>query len=107
MNNKKNQLANAVILSTISTVVFVTVVTIVGDLYHPLKDWLKEVFTHHWIGKGVLGALIYVALTGIIMYMPFTGDKEALQQRVKWLVIVATICVAVLFLFFIYEAFYK
>ncbi len=35
------------------------ILVIGGELFAPLKDLLKNVFTHHWIGKAVIISLVF------------------------------------------------
>ncbi len=57
---------NSFILATIATVIFITLITIFAELLPALKEWLKSMFGHHWIGKGVLS----IVLWGIIAFVP-------------------------------------
>ena len=45
--------------ATAAVAILVAVLTIMGELWHPLKDTLKAVFTHHWLGKGFLSILMF------------------------------------------------
>ena len=66
---KNNQtLINAVLTATLITSVFVVLITIIGELYvvdgaKPLKDFLKGLHSHHWIGKGIWAAVLFGAVT--------------------------------------------
>lgn len=52
--SRKNKLVSAFLVSSALSVIAVVVLTIGGELYKPLKNWLAETFTHHWVGKGIL-----------------------------------------------------
>lgn len=45
--------------ATMAVAVMVAVVTIGGELWAPLKDTLKMIFTHHWLGKGALAVVLF------------------------------------------------
>lgn len=102
---KQVQVVNGLIAGGIFAVALVTVLTVVGDLYSPLKDWLKATFYHHWIGKGVLSAtsVILGALLGAIIE---TEEKKRLTEKLLSILSTAVIIgIIVLLLFYYYEAF--
>lgn len=89
------------------TVLFVTLVTVVADLQPPLKDWLKNTFSHHWVGKGWLSAGLFVLLTLWLSFMPTQVDGMKIRKAAWtafWSALAGTV---VLFGFFLYEAFWK
>lgn len=103
---QKIKLVHAVSVGAIVAVVFVTLLTIAGDLYAPLKTFLKDAHHHHWIGKGVWAGALFVLATALC-YVPAAihSSPEALARRLSalsWTLVVSSI---VLFLFFIYEYF--
>ena len=76
----KNKLVNAALKSAIIYILLMTVVIIVADLYAPLKDFLKSITGHHWTAKGVLGVIIFSALT---LVFNFTGkDDEDVAKNI-------------------------
>ncbi|MBI3956530.1 MAG: hypothetical protein HY340_00885 [Candidatus Kerfeldbacteria bacterium] len=101
---KKMGAAAASAWSAGAAVVLLVALTIIGDLYAPLKDWLKATFTHHWIGKGVLGAAFYVV--GLwLLRSRMSGSDETLRRGlwfVFWMALLGTLALAA---FFLYEAF--
>jgi len=48
--------------ATAVVAVLVATLTIVGEIWHPLKDTLKLVFTHHWLGKGALSIALFAGV---------------------------------------------
>ncbi|MBI5913554.1 hypothetical protein HY839_03915 [Candidatus Azambacteria bacterium] len=91
-------------------VAFVTGITVTADLYLPLKDWLKLTFSHHWVGKGVLAAAVFIVATAVFSLLPVPADElkaKTLAQSTRKLVIVSLGGTLVIILFFIYEAFLK
>ena len=101
--DKKLKTTNAFLCGAIVTSVFVVVATIAGELYSPFKNLLKELHGHHWVGKGIWSAIIFVAV-GALYYMatkePNTDTTTRLMKILSWTAILATL---VLFVFFIYE----
>lgn len=97
----KNVYAAAV--AAVAATAFVTVITIVADLQLPLKDWLKATFTHHWIGKGVLAAVVFVVVWLVMLAQKRQADDQQLSRglmALTWTVVLGTV---VLFGFFVFE----
>lgn len=44
----------SVAIATIATSILLFLVIITAEEIPELKDWLKQTFYHHWVGKGVL-----------------------------------------------------
>ncbi|MBL4644327.1 MAG: hypothetical protein JKX80_00485 [Candidatus Pacebacteria bacterium] len=57
--NIKLRDVRAVAEATAAVAILVAVLTITGELWHPLKDTLKTIFTHHWLGKGALSIAVF------------------------------------------------
>ncbi|MBI4090319.1 MAG: hypothetical protein HY421_02855 [Candidatus Kerfeldbacteria bacterium] len=95
----------ASVAATIVTVVFITLITIIADLQLPLKDWLKATFTHHWVGKGVLAAAVFVIVWLMMLSQKRHVDDQRLSRGLMALAWTALVSTVVLFGFFIYETF--
>jgi len=92
-------------LGLISTSFLIMILVVVADLYIPLKDWLKTVFIHHWIGKGVLALVFFILSLTIGLFVSPTGTRERrLLSLSLW---AAAISATVITLFFVYEAFLR
>lgn len=61
MNSNETYLrfARAAALGSIAASIAVAVLTIGGEEWAPLKDALKNTFTHHWLGKSVISAAVF------------------------------------------------
>ena len=101
MNNFKLIWASA--LAAIITGIAVAGVTIVSDLYVPLKDMLKTLTGHHWITKSLGSIILYLILWGI--FGASVGDKSVEQgRRMLWSLFVFTILSALaIFAFYIWH----
>lgn len=105
MDEKKTKVTFAVFAAVTLTIIFITVITVYADLYPPLKDWLKNSFTHHWIGKGVLSFLLFVSSVILFSTMPFRVTEEKLVKKI-WLVFWTSLLgTIVIFSLYIYESF--
>ena len=104
MQNKRNKIINSFIISAIVAIIFVTVATILGELYSPFKNWLKETFYHHWMGKGII-AIIAFYLIGFLGYFKSKDSDDAVVTMLKVLFWIAVIGVVAISGFYSYEYF--
>ena len=105
MSSNSLKFINGVIVGAISTVVFIVVLTIAGDLYAPLKNLLKDVHHHHWVGKGIWATILFVIVASGYYFIKKidTSDSTTRFMRVlAWALIFGALT---LFLFFTYEFF--
>ena len=74
------------------TVVFLALLIVTAEETPPLKDWLKETFTHHWLGKGALGVMLFTLLT-LLFAFSFRGKEIImdLHKRAVTVLSVATV----------------
>lgn len=101
--NKQAKIVNAGIVGAIAAVLLVVLLTIAGDLYAPLKKLLKDVHHHHWIGKGVWSAILFMVMAlgyGVFSKAPQDEKTPRLLKTLSWVTALGTV---VLILFFIYE----
>lgn len=95
----------AAVWSATVVAVFVAAITIAGEFLPALKDWLKVTFSHHWIGKSVLSAALFVALYGLFYSMlpdQKAGRLVAALRVLSWVTILAALSI---YGFFTYETF--
>jgi len=97
----------AATIAAICAIFFVTLITVLADLVPPLKDWLKAVFTHHWIGKGILSVALFALLFLVLEKTPRQAEEGRLAAMLRLLSWFAVLGTLVLFGFFLYEAFVK
>jgi hypothetical protein len=83
-----------IFLATLITIVFIAAITVSAELYPPLKNWLKETFYHHWVGKGILALAIFGAIS-------FLGPSVDIKLQEKLFIPVTTAAVLAIFTFFI------
>jgi len=106
-DNTKLKIIYSVAFGTIAAVIFITAVTIGADLYLPLKGWLKNVFSHHWVGKSVLSAVVFGATAFLTMIFSGQASEEKINKALKvliWTVILGSLAIIG---FFIWEALLK
>lgn len=77
---KELQRARASAEAVVGVAVTVAVLTIGAELWSPLKDLLKAVFTHHWVGKSVLSILVFAGI--FFLRFRVATDSAQLQRAV-------------------------
>jgi hypothetical protein len=103
-NTKKNKWIRSFAIAAIVAIVFVTVATVLGELYKPFKNWLKETFYHHWMGKGIIAIVVFYAL-GFIGRAKSKDTDEALVtilRAVFWITLIGVLAITG---FYLYEYF--
>ena len=104
MENKRNKIITSFAVAAIVAIVFVTIATIFGELYKPFKNSLKDLFSHHWIGKGVIAIVIFYAL-GFLGYFYAKDNEDAIITMLKIVFWIALIGVLAITGFYLYEYF--
>ena len=75
------------------------ILVIVAELMEPFKNLLKDIFSHHWIGKGVLITLIFLAFGFLLRNKKSIGNIK--DDKLSWYSMLGSLIV--IFLFFIIE----
>lgn len=107
MEEKKIKFVFSVVIGAIGAIVFIVAITIIADLILPIKDWLKNVFSHHWIGKSILSLGLFALFFIVSFLSPIRPNIERLKNRLYILIWLSIILPVLIFLFFIWEAFIK
>ena len=109
-----NKLLKSTVLSTSITSVFIVVITILGELYkvagaggkmvNPIKDLLKALYGHHWVGKGVWAIALFL-FSALVFYfvMKSEDDTRSLGKYITLLLWTLIACTLALYGFFTYE----
>jgi len=106
-NDKQPNSSMAATIAAICAIFFITFITVLADLVLPLKDWLKAVFTHHWIGKGALSVGLFIFLYLLLkktLPPPSESRPASMVRLLSWFAVLGTL---LLFGFFLYETFWK
>jgi len=105
METTKLRLIKGLITGAIATSVFVVVITIFGELLPPLKNFLADAHHHHWVGKGIWSAIVFVAVM-LGSLLVFRGDDDSMlltSRLIRYLSHALLAGTAILLLFFVYE----
>ncbi len=87
-----------------SAALFAAAITVIAELAPPVKDWLKTTFSHHWVGKSILAAGIFVVLLFAFALLPIRADEQKLRRGLTALAWVTIFAALVITGFFVYEA---
>ena len=105
--NARIKLAESIIFSAIALVIYIATITIAADLLPALKESLKNTFSHHWIGKSLTSAALFVGLSLVLLLIPFKTNPQRIT-RLLWILIALTILSTLVILgFFSLEALLK
>ncbi|OGF57049.1 MAG: hypothetical protein A2Z21_10295 [Candidatus Fraserbacteria bacterium RBG_16_55_9] len=86
-------------VANILTVISIVVLTIVAELFPPVKEFLNRLTGHHWITKGLLALAVFSITAGIGALVRREESRDPLGW--SWFAgTVAFVGVIVLFLFF-------
>jgi len=88
---------NATVLSAIITIIYITAITVAADLYPPLKEFLANVFSHHWIGKSITAILIFAIFTGLFLVLKPKTKPSFLLNLLTAVSILATLVILTFF----------
>ena len=102
-DNNKNKIIHSFATAAIVAIIFIVVATILGELYKPFKDWLKETFYHHWMGKGIIAIVIFYLLGFTGFRSSESEDKMISMLRMLfWIALIGALTITV---FYLYEYF--
>lgn len=80
----------------------VALLTIGGEKWPPLKQLLKAIFTHHWLGKSALALLVFTVLFGFLSKRPASARSAS---RALWVATAAALVAgAAIVVFFVAHA---
>lgn len=104
---KNIKILNSFITGAIIAVVFIILITIIAEFSPDTKFFLKNTFTHHWIGKSVLSLIIFIAASLIFWIISAKTDIKKICANIRILIFSVAAGSLAILLFFVYETFYK
>lgn len=81
------------------------VMTIGPELYPPLKAWLAATFGHHWIGKGIISIVLFLAVIAL-SYPKLTKVERSMAAWSARLLAVVILATLIIIGFYTYEFFF-
>lgn len=103
---KQIKLLHSAICAAAVTAVFIAAITVSAEFSPSLKDWLKTVFSHHWLGKSALSIALFIAVTFFGYFLPLKTDTDTMRKRILLLFWVSLASALTIIIFFGYEAFF-
>lgn len=86
--------------ASIITILYIPFVTIVGELFEPLKNFFKTYFWHHWLGKGIVLILLYGTL---LLIFGKTKETESDEKYMSVVLGLSFLSALAIFVFFVVE----
>lgn len=78
-----------------------TILIVVAELVEPFKNFLKDLFTHHWIGKAVLITFAFLVFGFLFRNKDSIGNIP--EDKLSWYSMLGSLIL--IFLFFVFEFF--
>lgn len=102
-NDKKIRKIQAAAEGVVAVAILLAILTIGGELWAPLKNTLKSMFTHHWLGKSALSIIFFTVIFFIRSNMQ--ADMAKLSHKIHLAVWLSFISALAMTLFFIGHTF--
>lgn len=103
---KQLKILQSFAISAVVVIIFVVAATVVAELSHPFKDFLKENFIHHWVGKGVISATIFFAVGFLAMVYPLKSNSRSAALWLTILSLTAIIGFFAILVFYFYATYW-
>ena len=87
------------ILSGILTSILITFLTIYAEMNEVFKEFLKNAFYHHWVGKGIISIIFFILLAQLI----HLKQKKDINKFINSFFIITILCSLAIFIFFFLE----
>ena len=113
---RKDKIVQGTLVSAVITLFFIVGITIAGELYkvadasgkmvNPIKDYLKALHGHHWVGKGIWAVVLFIVLSVLfsLVLRPSTDGKR-IGSMISALTVSLIVCTLAIYGFFTYEFF--
>jgi hypothetical protein len=82
------------------TCLYITLATIIGELYKPFKASLASLTGHHWISKGVTALIIFIVLTYLLGNINEKNDLAPIKEVFTTTIIYSIVMVAFFIIFY-------
>lgn len=91
-------------ISASISIAVIALLTIIGELSAPFKDFLQSVTGHHWVTKGIFSFVLFVVLL-FILGAVFGEDKSEEPRGIYTTVIVTVLSGLAIAIFYIIHYF--
>ncbi len=90
MKNNTKITVNKALHATIVVTIGIAIITVLAEISPLIKNALATVFTHHWVGKSILVAIIWFLLARYSNDRPLSHPVTALHHALLWSTIAIT-----------------
>lgn len=104
---KKLKIINSFIAGATAAIIFITAITIFAELEPFIKNWLKNTFWHHWLGKSISSIIVFVLIFLVSLIIPSQPSEEKTVKNLWRIFWAAGLGTTLVFGFFIYKTFIK
>jgi phosphoglycerol transferase MdoB-like AlkP superfamily enzyme len=88
----------------ILTLLFITAVTLLGEVINPFMGFLKALTGHHWVTKNFFSVIVFVVSLFFFSKNASEGDKSGGDPKpLLWVGISAVACSFVILAFFVLD----
>lgn len=101
-NQTETTIVKNATLASSAAILSVVLLTVLGELNPPLKNWLTTTFSHHWIGKSVISILVFAVSFALLW--PIKLKALSTAWAIWLLVLCANISFLLILTFFFLEA---
>ncbi len=85
-------------LATVATAVMLSIVVVAAEEVPALKEWLKQTFYHHWLGKGALSIALFTVVSLVFRSKSDTSRLSTVVAVETVAVVLAAIVIVGFFL---------
>lgn len=103
LTQERPVIVHSLIIGFIVAVIFIGIITIVGELIPDIKNWLKDTHSHHWVGKGIWTMILFITFSFIGYLSLKLKLKETPVSLIRMAGHIAIFVSVAITLFFIYE----
>ena len=89
--------------SVVLTIILIVIMTIYAELSESFKEFLKSLTIHHWVSKGVVSFIFFIALYFIVSSS--ISKKEDIKKSVELVITFTILGSLAIFGFYLYEFF--
>jgi membrane-bound acyltransferase YfiQ involved in biofilm formation len=61
--------------------IFNSILVVVKETNEGVHDWLAQVFTHHWLGQGIVVILVFLVVTALVYSLSKPELSESLSNK--------------------------
>ncbi len=91
MKNNTKITVNKALYATIVVTIGIAIITVLAEISPLIKGVLATIFTHHWVGKSILVAVVWILFARYSNDKPLSHPITALHHTLLWSAIAITV----------------